>query len=95
MALAFAGAILVSCRTSAAAEAYQWSTKFRQTTAILLGGPRDLRWRAHICVWAAVNASRIEGDFAEFGVDTAITSGTVAKYLGRKTAAPVFPLRYI
>lgn len=64
------------------AEAYQWSAKFEWKGQRSSWANHDLRWRAHICVWAAVNANRIEGDFVEFGVDTAILSGTVAKYLG-------------
>jgi hypothetical protein len=63
------------------AEAYQWSSKFEWKGQRSSWADYDLRWRAHICVWAAVNATRIEGDFVEFGVDAAITSGTVAKYL--------------
>jgi hypothetical protein len=63
------------------AAAYQWSAH----TAYLGKEPpwasTDLRWRAHICVWVAKRALKLEGDFAECGVDTAVTSGTIVKYL--------------
>jgi hypothetical protein len=63
------------------ADAYKWSA-FSEFAG---RGPNwtgvDIRWRAHICVWAAKQALKREGDFVECGVDTAILSGTVLKYL--------------
>ena len=47
----------------------------------LLGQQRTFDEGPHICVWAAIQALKIEGIFAECGVDTAVTSGTVIKYL--------------
>ncbi len=38
------------------------------------GTTPDIRWRAHVCIWAASNCSRLDGDFAEFGVNTGILS---------------------
>ena len=45
-------------------------------------GVPDIRWRAHVCCWAAMQALKLEGDFVECGVHTGILSITVAEYLG-------------
>jgi hypothetical protein len=42
----------------------------------------DIRWRAHTCIWAASNCARLDGDFAEFGVNTGILSSMVFRVLG-------------
>lgn len=42
----------------------------------------DIRWRAHTCIWAASNCARLEGDFAEFGVNTGVLSSMVCRVLG-------------
>lgn len=39
----------------------------------------DIRWRAHLVVWAAEQAIRLDGDFAEFGVNTGILSSMIFK----------------
>ena len=44
-------------------------------------GVPDIRWRAHICCWAAMNGLGIEGDFVECGVNTGLLSVTIAKYI--------------
>src|SRR5882672_5699463 len=41
----------------------------------------DARWRALICVQAAEQALRTEGDFVECGVNTGLVSGMVCRYL--------------
>jgi O-methyltransferase len=41
----------------------------------------DIRWRAHVCCWAAKNALSLEGDFVECGVHTGLLSLTVAHFL--------------
>ncbi|MBP1882377.1 TylF/MycF/NovP-related O-methyltransferase [Sinorhizobium mexicanum] len=46
-----------------------------------LGHVPDVRWRAHVCCWAALNASKLEGDFVEFGVNAGLFSMTVCDYL--------------
>lgn len=65
------------------AEAYAWSMAFlhegRASTWHSYG--IDLRWRAHICVWAAAQALTLEGDFLECGVDTAIMTGVIVRFL--------------
>ncbi len=43
------------------------------------GSTPDIRWRAHTCIWAAHNCLRIDGDFAEFGVNTGILSSMILK----------------
>jgi O-methyltransferase len=42
----------------------------------------DIRWRCHICAWAAQNCLRLDGDFAEFGVNTGILSSMILKTTG-------------
>jgi len=41
----------------------------------------DLRWRCHICCWAAKQGLHLVGDFVECGVDTGIYSGTITNTL--------------
>lgn len=44
-------------------------------------GVPDIRWRAHIAIWAASNGLNIEGDFVECGVHTGILSLSICHYL--------------
>ena len=44
-------------------------------------GVPDIRWRAHVAIWAAQNGLRIEGDFVECGVHTGTLSLAVCKFL--------------
>ncbi len=46
----------------------------------------DIRWRAHTCIWAASNCARLEGDFAEFGVNTGVLTSMVFRVLGERLA---------
>lgn len=41
------------------------------------GSLPDIRWRCHTCIWAAKNCLRLEGDFAEFGVNTGVLSSMI------------------
>ncbi len=41
----------------------------------------DIRWRAHVCCWAAKNALSLEGDLVECGVHTGLLSLTIAHFL--------------
>ena len=61
--------------------AYQWSANYQFQGQKSPWIATDLRWRAHICAWAAVQAKSLEGDYVECGVDTAVLSGTVIKLL--------------
>ncbi len=45
------------------------------------GNVPDIRWRAHVCCWAAQNAARLEGDFVEMGVHTGLLSKTVCHFM--------------
>lgn len=45
------------------------------------GRAPDVRWRAHIAVWAARHGLTLEGDFVEFGVHTALLSTTICHAL--------------
>jgi O-methyltransferase len=45
------------------------------------GEAPDIRWRAHVCCWAAQNALSLQGDFVECGVHTGLLSLTVAHFL--------------
>jgi O-methyltransferase len=40
-----------------------------------------MRWRAHICCWAAGQAAHLEGDFVECGVWYGVLSKTLAEYV--------------
>lgn len=40
----------------------------------------DIRWRAHIALWAASGAMAREGDFVECGVFSGILSGLICRY---------------
>jgi O-methyltransferase len=46
------------------------------------GNTPDIRWRAHLITWAAEQALRLDGDFAEFGVNTGIFSSMIFKTTG-------------
>ncbi len=41
------------------------------------GGTPDVRWRAHISVWAARHALQVPGDFVECGVNTGLFSSMI------------------
>lgn len=41
-----------------------------------------VEWRAHIALWAASHALRLEGDFVECGVNTGILSLAICDHLG-------------
>lgn len=43
--------------------------------------PYEIHWRAHTCVWAALQGLNIEGDFVECGVYTGFYSRIVCSYL--------------
>jgi O-methyltransferase len=42
----------------------------------------DIRWRAHVAIWAAANGLNIEGAFVECGVHTGLLSLAICHYLG-------------
>lgn len=46
------------------------------------GGVPDVRWRAHVCVWAASNCLRLKGDFVECGVHTGLFALSIINALG-------------
>jgi hypothetical protein len=58
---------------------------FREATRLNAAGwdgaVPDIRWRAHVCCWAAKNALWLEGDFVECGVHTGLLSLTVAHFI--------------
>lgn len=43
-------------------------------------GVPDIRWRAHVAIWAAKRGMSLEGDFVECGVHTGLLSLSVCKY---------------
>jgi O-methyltransferase len=53
-------------------------------------GVPDVRWRAHICCWAAQSVLDLDGDFVECGVHTGLMSLTVAKYLNFQSSHKKF-----
>ena len=46
----------------------------------------DVRWRMHVCLWAARNGMHLEGDFVECGVNTGLFSAMICKLLPIGTA---------
>lgn len=48
-------------------------------------GVPDVRWRAHVCLWAAQTALSLEGDFVECGVHTGLYSNLIVKALAFET----------
>lgn len=41
----------------------------------------DFRWRVHVALWVAENASKLDGDFVECGVNTGFISSAIMHYL--------------
>ncbi len=62
----------------------------RLNTAGWPDGVPDIRWRAHVCCWAAKNALSLQGDFVECGVHTGLLSLTVAHFLNFATLNRTF-----
>ncbi len=48
-------------------------------------GDIDIRWRAHVACWAAQHAVKLNGDFAECGVNTGILSLTAMNMIKFET----------
>ena len=48
----------------------------------------QVEWRVHVAAWCAMQAARLEGDFAECGVHTGILSGAVMTWLDFGRLAP-------
>lgn len=63
-----------------------WRDVSNVNAPIFGGAMPDIRWRAHVCIWAAHNCARLEGDFAEFGVNTGVLSYMVQRVLGPEIA---------
>jgi hypothetical protein len=40
-----------------------------------------IEWRAHVVLWAATHAARLEGEFVECGVNTGIYSLAICEYI--------------
>jgi O-methyltransferase len=58
-----------------------WEKVKKNNVEAWRGTVPDLRWRAHIAVWAATNALHVEGDFVECGVYAGLLSGTICSAL--------------
>ena len=52
----------------------------------------DIRWRAHIALWAARRALQLQGDFVECGVYTGLLSLTICHAIGFQNADRKFYL---
>ena len=63
----------------------KFATAWKETTDVndvhWDGETPDIRWRCHVCAWAASSCLNLEGDFAEFGVNTGILSSMVLKLI--------------
>jgi hypothetical protein len=67
-----------------------WAKVSRLALEGCLGNAPDIRWRAHVAVWCASNALRVEGDFVECGVHTGILAGAVCEMLGFATVPKTY-----
>lgn len=45
------------------------------------GTDYNIRWRAHVALWAAASASKLPGDFVECGVNKGFMSSAIMNYL--------------
>jgi len=45
------------------------------------GGDIGIEWRVHVACWAAMHASKLQGDFVECGVNTGMMSLAICKYV--------------
>jgi O-methyltransferase len=77
--LAVSGKNLFALTESAFDHAYNEAARLNQ--AGWQNGVPDIRWRAHVCCWAARNALSLRGDFVECGVHTGLLSLTVAHFV--------------
>ena len=57
--------------------AQSWAEVAKFNAPYWSGQTPDIRWRSHVAIWAAKHALNIEGNFAEFGVNTGILSKMV------------------
>ncbi len=56
-----------------------WDQVCKESEPHWIGGTPDIRWRIHVCLWAAESCLRIPGDFAEFGVNTGLLSTMIVR----------------
>lgn len=56
-----------------------WKKVCRESEPHWIGGTPDIRWRVHVCLWAAQCCLRLPGDFAEFGVNTGLLSTMILR----------------
>lgn len=55
-------------------------------------GDYQFRWRAYVACWAAEQASRLEGDFAECGVNTGMLARMIIDYVDFPSLSKTFYL---
>jgi len=56
-----------------------WEQTSAEADPHWIGGTPDIRWRIHVCIWAAECCLRLDGDFAEFGVSTGLLSTMILR----------------
>ncbi|MEO1140671.1 MAG: TylF/MycF/NovP-related O-methyltransferase [Pseudomonadota bacterium] len=56
-----------------------WDQTCHESAPHWIGGTPDIRWRVHVCLWAAECCLRLPGDFAEFGVNTGLLSTMILR----------------
>lgn len=56
-----------------------WNRTCEESAPHWIGGTPDIRWRVHVCNWAAQNCLRLDGDFAEFGVNTGLLTSMILR----------------
>ena len=55
-------------------------------------GEYHVQWRAHMALWAAYGASKLDGDFIECGVNRGFLSSAIMEYLNWDTLGKTFYL---
>ncbi len=70
-----------------------WQRTLQANEGLWGGGSlSDIRWRCHTCTWAANNCLRLDGDFAEFGVNTGVMSSMILQTTKANTSGKKFYL---
>ena len=67
-----------------------WDVAKAGNSKLWPNGVPDVRWRAHVALWAATRGLDLKGDFVECGVYGGLLSLTICEHLGFKKDGPRF-----
>ena len=71
-----------------------WEQLCKETNPHWIGGTPDIRWRIHVCIWAAEACMRLEG-ILQFGVNTGLLSTMIMRNTSLKNLVKTFFIRHI